>query len=350
MTLKVGLIGCGGIMRPHIRGWNAIAHRAEIVAVADVSEANIRARTAEIGHDVKVYSDYHDLLADDSIDVVDLALPHHLHCESIVAAAQAGKHLMTEKPLCLSLEEAEQIRSAVESSGIVMMAAHNQLFFPAVLQAKQMLLHGDLGQIYAIHSLDCDARRGGLNLDKSTWAAMKKPSLGGWRLDRAKMGGGELIDTGYHPTYRLLFLAGQLPTEVSAMLGTYRMDMEQEDSAQVMLKFGDGSMGQILSSWAMRAPGARNALFYIMAERGQLWGEPDKLYYKPVNFKEPAVMEYPGYVGTQTFTDEIAHFVSAIEGGHQTLHSVAEATDTLRVIMAAYRSVATGQTVKLADL
>jgi predicted dehydrogenase len=351
MTLKIGLIGCGDIMRRHVEGWATVTDRAEIVALADVDEANTRNRIKEIGRDVTVYADYHDLLADPSIDAVDIALPHHLHCESITAAAQAGKHLMTEKPLCLNLNEAAQIRSAVEASGIIMMAAHNQLFFPAVLQAKQMILHGDLGKIYAIHSYDCVARRGKLNPDKSTWGEARRSTLGGWRTDPAKMGGGEFIDTGYHPTYRMLFLAGQTPVEVGTMLGTYRLDMEREDTAYVLAKFADGAIGQIMTSWAIRSPGARQTLFHIMAETGQLWGEIDRLYYQPVNFEAPATVDYRGWTSAiPTFAAEIQHFVEAVEGGYQPLHSVAEATDTLRVILAGYQSVETGEIVRLDSL
>ncbi|MFN2200495.1 MAG: Gfo/Idh/MocA family protein, partial [Caldilineaceae bacterium] len=142
MTLKVGLIGCGGIMRPHVEGWKGISDRAEVVALADVSEQAMAQRAAQLGHDVKKYTDYRDLLADSEVDAVDIALPHFLHRDAIVDSAQAGKHLMTEKPLCLTLEEADDIAKAVKASGIVMMAAHNQLFFPAVLQAKQMVMNG----------------------------------------------------------------------------------------------------------------------------------------------------------------------------------------------------------------
>ncbi len=350
MTLKIGLIGCGGIMRRHVEGWASVVDRAEIVAVADISDENIRERVKQIGHEVTVYHDYRDLLADPDVDAVDLALPHHLHCESIVAAAQAGKHLMTEKPLCLSLAEAEKIRRATEDSGVVMMAAHNQLFFPAVLQAKQMILQGDLGKIYAIHSYDCAARRSPLAPDKKTWG-IEDAVLTGWRLDPEKMGGGELIDTGYHPTYRLLFLAGQTPTEVAAMLGTYRLNMDREDTGYVLAKFADGAIGQIMTSWAIRSPGAERTLFHIMAEHGQLWGEIDRLYFKPLQFSQPATIDYPGWTSAiPTFGAEIRHFVDAIEGGFQPFHSVAEATDTLRVIMAAYRSVETGQITPLDSL
>ena len=70
----------------------------------------------------------------------------------------------------------------------------------------------------------------------------------GWRSDPAKMGGGEYIDTGYHPTYRLLFLAGQTP-EVTAMMGSYRAGLGEEDTANVMMKFADGSLGHVFTSW-----------------------------------------------------------------------------------------------------
>lgn len=347
MTLKIGLIGCGSIMSPHIEGWKGVSDRAEVVAVADVSqEAMVRA-SAQLGHPVQMFSDYRELLEQPEIDAVDIALPHHLHCEVIIDAAQAGKHLMTEKPLCLNLDEAAQIAAAVRSAGITMMAAHNQLFFPSVLQAKQMLMQGDLGKLYMIQSYDCSARRRPLSLNKATWG-QAQPAFGdGWRSDPAKMGGGEYIDTGYHPTYRLLFLAGKEPREVSAVMGTYRMPLQEEDSASVQVKFDDGMMGHILTSWAFAAPGARPLLFHIAGEAGHLWGERDKLFYQPVGFQSPAVVEYPGWTGARSFAAEIEHFVDAVINGYEPLHSVEEATATLRVIMAAYASVDSERAVQV---
>lgn len=349
MTLKIGLIGCGGITQAHVNGWKGVTDRAEIVAVADVSRENAEARAAQIGTNPEIVSDYRDLLVDKEIDAVDISLPHHLHCEAIVAAAKAGKHLMTEKPLCLNLDEAAQISKAVKESGITMMAAHNQLFFPAVQQAKQMIMSGELGKIYMIHSLDCGARRPPLSQNKATWGQPQTMASWGWRNDPSKMGGGELIDTGYHPTYRLLFLAGQQPTEVTAMLGTYRLPLAAEDTAMALVKFQDGMIGQIFSSWGLRGPGAKPTLFYIMGEAGQLWGEIDKLYYQPVGFSSPALVEYPGWDYGRSFGAEIKHFVEAIEGGFEPLHSVDEATLTLRVIMGAYQAVAENRIVKLGE-
>jgi predicted dehydrogenase len=347
MTLNIGLIGCGGIMHSHVEGWKVVADRAKIVAVADLSEDNARARVAQIGHPVEIYRDWTDLLMHDSIDAVDIALPHHLHRDSIVAAAEAGKHILSENPLCLTLEEAADIARSVEENGVIMMAGHNQLFYPSVLQAKQMILEGDLGEIYMIDSVDAGARRRPLNPDKSTWGKPSPAPKTTWRSDPAKMGGGELIDTGYHPTYRLLFLAGEKAVEVSAALGTYRLPLAREDTANVLLKFESGATGRIFSSWGLRAPGARPTVFNIMAEAGQLWGELDRLYYQPVGFQSPAVLEYPGWDYGRTFVAEIAHFVDAMDGGFEPLHSVGEATEALRLILAAYQSVEEGRTVRL---
>jgi predicted dehydrogenase len=347
MTLKIGLIGCGGIMRVHIDGWKAISDRAQIVAVADVMGENARACAEQIGGEVAIYDDYNALLADKAIDAVDIALPHHLHRDAIVAAAQSGKHLMTEKPLCLTLDEAADIAAAVKRSGVTMMAAHNQLFIPAMISAKQMLLQGELGKIYMIQSIDCFINQRSLSQDKSTWGQPAAFAAAGWRSDPAKIGGGELIDTGYHPTYRLLFLAGARPVEVTAMMNTYRLALGREDTADVLVRFENGVIGQILTSWAMTSPGSGQTIFTVTGERGQLWAEPDKLYYQPNGFTTPSVLDFTGRMPASTFAAEIVHFVNAIEGGFEPLHSVAEATEVLRIILAAYQSAAEGTIVRL---
>jgi len=347
MVLRVGLIGAGGITRSHVAGWATVADRAEIVAIADVSEEAARARMKQIGREVRYYKDYHDLLAAQDIDAVDLALPHFLHCEAIVAAAEAGKHAMSEKPFCLSLEEAEKIRAAVDKAGIIFMAAHNQLFFPTVQRAKQMIMMGDLGKVYQIDSLDCSARRGPLSTNKATWFSEAARRNDTWRNDPAKMGGGELIDTGYHPTYRLLFLAGKTPVEVSALLGTYRLPLKLEDTANALIKFEDGMTGRLMSSWGLPGPGNPDMQFAVMAEAGMLWGTMDKLFYQPVGFQQPATVEFPGWDYDRTFAAEIAHFCDAIAGGWEPLHSVKEATETLKIILGAYKSVETKTIVRI---
>ena len=173
-----------------------------------------------------------------------------------------------------------------------MMAAHNQLFFPAVLQAKQMLMAGDLGEglhdpLVRLFGAARTAVAGQVDAGASPGPVTAN---WGWRSDPAKMGGGEYIDTGYHPTYRLFFLAGQTPVQVTAMMGSYRLGLDEEDTANVMVKFADGTMGHVFTSWAMNAPGGRPMLFSIHGEGGQIWGEMDRLMFKPIGMQRPSVI------------------------------------------------------------
>jgi predicted dehydrogenase len=146
------------------------------------------------------------------IDAVDICLPHHLHGPAIIDAAAAGKHIICEKPMCMSLKEADEIAAAVSKAGVTYMSAHNQLFMPVVQEAKRMIESGELGRIMWLRSQDC-FRAGG---DGPT------PFKGSWRANLKTQGGGELIDTGYHPSYRLLYLAGAPAAKIQGTMGTVR--------------------------------------------------------------------------------------------------------------------------------
>ncbi|WP_203590949.1 Gfo/Idh/MocA family oxidoreductase [Streptomyces sp. SID13031] len=144
--LKVGLIGGGGIASAHIEGYREHAGKIGITAVADAVEKTAAARGEELG--ATPYTDYLQMLEAEELDAVDICLPHHLHRDAIVAAAQAGKHVLCEKPLCLSGEEAADVRAAVTGNGVTLMCAHNQLFMPAVAKAKELLDAGTIGTVY----------------------------------------------------------------------------------------------------------------------------------------------------------------------------------------------------------
>ena len=88
------------------------------------------------------------------IDAVDICLPHHLHRDAIIAAAEAGTHILCEKPLCLTEEEAEQVRAAVQDAGVTLMCAHNQLFSPPVAKALELITSGMLGRVYEVRTTD----------------------------------------------------------------------------------------------------------------------------------------------------------------------------------------------------
>jgi predicted dehydrogenase len=320
--IRVGLIGAGGIAGAHVKGYLENPDTTALVAVADPVQANAQRRADLTG--AATYASYLDMLRDAEIDAVDICLPHHLHKDAIVAAAQAGKHILCEKPLCLSEEEAREVRAAVESSGVTLMCAHNQLFSPPVAKAVELIQDGLLGQVYEVRTTD-------------SFFNDFNPDTMGWRASAATSGGGELIDTGYHPTYLMLQLAGGEPVDVTAMLSTHRLKfMEGEDSAQVLVRFDNGVLGSLTTSWAYN-PSANTERFSVVGEKGSLFSDGKNLSYK-LRSGEQATLEFPS---VNEFAAEIGHFARSVLDGTRPLHTEKEGIEVLGIILAAYESAST---------
>ncbi|MDQ3856242.1 MAG: Gfo/Idh/MocA family oxidoreductase [Chloroflexota bacterium] len=319
MSVKIGLIGCGGISRYHANGYLKIPNEARVTAVCDVVEEN-RSRMASYVGGAQEYCDLAEMLAHADIDAVDVCLPHHLHRDAIVAAADAGKHVLCEKPLCLTLEQASEISEAVQRGGVTLMCAHNQLFYPSVQHARQLLEEGVLGRVYQVRTVDTFWNRG-------------VSANAGWRGSRETMGGGELIDTGYHPTYLLLYLAQSEPVDVAAMLSSHALKIDGEDSAQVLVRFADGAIGNIVTSWAYDRPEGWWQ-FLVAGERGSMYRMGDNLHLV-LRDSEPQVFEHPA---VNSFEEETAAFVRCIAEGRTPIQTEADGARVLEVILAAYRS------------
>ena len=321
--VRIGILGGGGIATAHLNAYAAVSDRATVTAIADVDEEALARREAETG--ATGYTDFTELVQDENVDAIDICLPHHLHTPAILAAAAAGKHILCEKPLCLTPEEAKQVSEAVRTAGVTLMCAHNQLFMPAVAKAKEILDAGTLGEVYEVRTTD------------SFYNDFDPDSMG-WRANAATSGGGELIDTGYHPTYLMLHLAGAVPTSAFAMLSTHRLKfMEGEDSAQVLVRFDSGAVGQMVTSWAYQAaPGTDR--FSVVGEKGSLSSDGSTLRVQ-VRGEEEQVFEHEE---VETFAAEIAHFVDVLTTGERPLNTEVEGVSVLGVILAAYESSRTG--------
>ncbi|HEV7743335.1 MAG TPA: Gfo/Idh/MocA family oxidoreductase [Pseudolysinimonas sp.] len=321
--LRVGLIGAGGIAGAHVQGYLANPGLTRLVAVADPVEASARRRAEPAG--AVVFDSYERMLAEADVDAVDICLPHHLHRDAIVAAAEAGRHILCEKPLCLSTAEAADVRAAVESAGVTLMCAHNQLFSPPVAKARELIAAGTIGEVYEVRTTD------------SFYNDFDPDSMG-WRAHTATSGGGELIDTGYHPSYLLLHLADAAPVSVAAMLSTHRLAfMEGEDSAQLLVRFANGVVGSLVTSWAY-TPTANTERFSVVGSLGSVHALGPTLHLR---IRDGESTEYT-FEPVDEFAAEIRHFAESIASGRAPLHSHREGIQTLELILAAYRSAETG--------
>ena len=175
------------------------------------------------------------------------------------------------------------------------MCAHNQLFLPAVAKAKQLLDQGILGTVYEVRTTD-------------SFYNDFDPQNMGWRATAATSGGGELMDTGYHPTYLMLHLAGGSPVEATAMLSRHRLRfMEGEDSAQVLVRFDNGVVGQLVTSWAYDPPPGTER-FSVVGERGSLHSDGRSL---TVTLRGSSSQTYD-FEDVDTYVAEIGHFADCL--------------------------------------
>jgi len=318
--IKLALIGAGGISRNHAQGMIKHRDKVECVALCDVSDQNLDDRATQLGGTPARFQDWKKMLAEmrDGIDAVDICLPHHLHAPAIFDVAAAGKHILCEKPMCINLEEADRIVAAVQKAGIIYMSAHNQLFTPAVQEIKRMIDEGAVGKVRWIRSQDC-------------FIASGAGFQGKWRSQLKTQGGGELIDTGYHPTYRLLYLAGAEIAAVRGTLARFQQPIEGEDTASVQVRFANGIIGEIFTSWALARPYGTHDL-HVVGDWGEIFGSGSVLYHLSRGFKTPSEKILRE---TDTFEDQMGHFADCLLQGARVPHGPDEGREVLKIILKA---------------
>jgi predicted dehydrogenase len=343
--LKVGIVGAGGIAQAHAIGWQKHAPRGELVALADISPERARYLSDQYtGGQARVYESIDDLLADPVVEAVDVCLPHNLHTGAIVGAARAGKAILCEKPLCTSLEDAALISDVLKETGVPFMMAHNQLFQPSLIEARHLLAAGTLGRPFLIRSIETFQHRGFNARALPTWLRGGE-SPWAWRTDKARMGGGEVLDTGWHGTYRLLALADSRPVEVTAMMEHFFVDeLSTEDTGVLTVRFESGAIGQMVTSWAFS--NIDDWHFEVAAERGGLAGGGRRLVHQLHGWPKPA--ERPNEPA-HTFTEEIGHFIDVVKDGAPGLATFEHGARVLQLTLGAYQAAAERRTMILPE-
>ena len=189
--LRVGFIGTGRISDLH-----ALAYldddRAEIAAVCDhnLELARARGRRWNVPEN-RVFRDYADMLAVDDIDLVEILLPHHLHYQATLDAAAAGKHISVQKPMALSVAQADEMIAAAKAAGVILKVYENFIFYPPVQRAKALIDNGEIGDLLTIRI------KSNSGVSPTEWDV--PASAQAWRLNPDECGGGPLVfDDGHH--------------------------------------------------------------------------------------------------------------------------------------------------------
>ncbi|TRZ38973.1 gfo/Idh/MocA family oxidoreductase [Niallia circulans] len=339
-TLKIGVIGCGSIAQHrHLQeySWNKAV---EIVAVCDINEE----RALEIGkeYSAKAYTDYKELLADKDIDAVSVCTPNYLHAPISIDALNAGKHVLCEKPMATSSEEAAQMIEAAEKNGKKLMIGHNQRFVKSHQKARELIQSGAVGKIYSFRSA---FGHGG----PEQWSVDGKES---WFFQKEKAFIGAMGDLGVHKTDLLRYVLGEEFVEVGAFVETNAKDFaDVDDNAVCVLKTESGIIGTLAASWAYTSKEDNSTVIY--GEKAILRLEDHPQYSLIVQYATGEIVNYElgkiqsNDAGGQDATGVIDHFVSSIVSDTEPLITGAEGKKSLEVILGAIKSNETKQIAKI---
>ncbi len=341
-TVRVGLIGAGFIAELHATALTGVRN-AELVAIASGRGERARELAGRFGIP-HVEPSGETLLERDDVDVVLLAVPNDLHAPLCIAAAGRGKHVIVEKPLCCTLDEADAMIAACRDAGVKLMYGETLAFTPKYERARQLATEGALGDVYLVKQSE---KHSGPH---APWF---------WDVDRA--GGGVLMDMGCHGFEWFRHVLGKPPVRtVSATLNTFVHGERTrgDDHAIVVVTFEGGAVGLNETSWIQQGG---------MQDRAEIYGTKGVTYADLLMGSSLTTYSEPGYgyavekaadtrgwsytmydeVWHYGFPAELQHFVDCVAHDLTPRETGEDGRAVLEMIYAAYESARTGRAVEL---
>jgi predicted dehydrogenase len=325
--VRLALVGCGGIAGAHAAALWRLEDRYEVVACCDVVPDLAAARARQV-RAREVVADWRALVERADVEAVDVCLPHHLHAEVALAFLDAGKHVLVEKPIATDLGDARRMVEAARQRDRVLMVGHNERYDPQYRAMKRILDEGRIGEVQAV--------RADHNQD------VRRP--GHWLTRLHEAGGGVVIGSGIHRMDLMRWLVGEVDT-VYQVQGYVPERMEGEVYAFTVLRFRNGALGELACHWAVRRyPWYEMMWFY--GSRGSV----HNVGGVKVEYEGSGGVLQCDVSGADSFTEELREFADAIREGRRPLTDGEEGLETLRVVLAGYRSAAEGRPVWVAEV
>jgi myo-inositol 2-dehydrogenase / D-chiro-inositol 1-dehydrogenase len=341
--VRIGIIGSRFQADCVAASANMAADDAEVVAVASPSAGHAAAFAKRHGV-ARTHADYRALLRDPEVEMVWITTPNDLHAPIVMEAARAGKHVVCEKPLCLTLDEADAMIDACARSGVLLLYAEELFFAPKYVKAKQMADEGAFGRVHLVKQGE---KHSGPHAD--------------WFWDVARSGGGALMDLGCHGiAFCWWFLGKPAVTAVYSHLSTqvHGERTAGDDEAITIIEFAGGAVGIVENSW--NRPGGMDDSIEVFGAKGQTYA--DMLMgnalptYSEVGFgyavekasstkgwTYPVFEEHWNY----GFPQELRHFARCVRGAEAPISDGETGRVVLEVLCAAYASAGRGQRVAL---
>ena len=343
--VRFGIIGCGTASIPVCEAILA-SPSVELAAVYDVNE-----ELAEDIHrrfQVPTMRTLEALLAASWIDAVYIAVPHHLLATLTEQALKAGKHTLTEKPLAISLDDADRLIALADEQNRALGVFFEMRYAPAHEVARELIQSGAIGNITGVQIQTL------IDKPMTYWqSGYAGRSVNPWRGVKAQAGGGVLLMNTSHLLDAMLYVTGLKVTSVAAEIGTLAANVEVEDMASASLRFDNGAIGNIIAG-AHIAGAQHNECCYLYGTQGQL-RLPDPYGSGPLQIY--LNQSFDGYVAGQwhsiplqpvrVYERAIEEFTRAVQSGQCPPIDAHAARQVLSIVLAIYQAAAEKRTVKL---
>jgi len=340
--VKIALFGAGFIAEIHLESYTRFVPAAEIVAVYDGHNAEL-AETFAKKHNIPAwYDDMEKLLQEQEVDMVDVCLPNFLHHAACMTAARHNKHILVEKPLCLTLEEADEMIAECKKRNLKLMYAEELCFAPKYERVRALVESGAVGKVYMLKQSE---KHSGPH---SPWFYRKETA-----------GGGVMMDMGCHAMAWFRWMTKNSPVaSVYATMKTVLHDTDCDDNTVTIVEFENGVTGVAEASWARH--GGMDDRIEVYGTEGvsyaDLFQGNSAVTYSNTGYDYAA--EKAGATTGWTFTmyeeafnqgypQELTHFVDCVRNDKKPLVTGEDGRAALEMIYAAYESARTGQKVAL---
>lgn len=338
--LSIGIVGAGAIAQRNAR--EAVASGvASLGGVFDVNHKVAREMAGTLS--APFFPTAEAMLENPGIDTVLISVPHHLHRPLGVQAAEAGKHVMMEKPVANNLEEADAIVEACNRNGVGLTVNYSFRFLPKIQMARQLVQAGALGDVTGVQILQHQYK------DPGYWTGARSNSPDDWRGSREKCGGGFLIMTTCHIIDYVHFITGLRTARVYSEYGTLGSPAEVEDIISIAYKLENGAVGSLCASSIMR--GVDQNEERISGTKGTMVLDESGITLfstRPVEGRKPGkvhrIKKFPEISWTAEW---VRDFAASIDEGRDPAVSGTDAWENLAFITSAYRSMEEGGPIQV---
>ena len=345
--LGLAIIGCGWAGTRHAHAFDQRGAEIRWCADLDLGRARaLAASMAQFGHPARATADRQEAVGDPEVDAMVICLPHNLHAAVSVEAAEAGKHVLCEKPIAHSLAAADRMIAVADRAGVILMVAENMRFDPLYRRVRELLDDGVVGRP-ALLQMTRESNLEQIFLEDRRWF-----------LDSEAAAGGIMMSGGVHDFEKMRMLLGEVESVYALRARQRFLEMEGDDTSIALVKFCDGTVGTLVESFSMKsletASGAERHTLRIDGDLGSLAARAPhtiRIYSeRPALAVGGAPAAHEIHVpGQDTFVLEAAHFQHCIRTGAEPLTSGRSQRRPLELVLAAYRSMETGLPVQISQ-